>query len=140
MTQLPVLQKPAFGQPCNRCGLCCIAEACVLGAAVFNQLDGPCPALETNGTDYSCGLVARPAHYAPAQTAARGEELLRDAARLITGQAMGCDCRDPDGPGNPAYDEFLSCARQKIAHVFHALIFLWVNNGGKEDPCESKSN
>ena len=136
MIQIAVLQKPPFGDPCNRCGLCCIQATCFLGKAVFDQKAGPCPALETNGSDYSCGLVNNPAHYAPAQTAVRGEALLSAAARLITGQGMGCDTRNPDEPRNPIYKKFLSDTYRELAPAVLNALSLWVTALDQEEPCK----
>jgi hypothetical protein len=52
--------KPPYGQPCNGCGQCCMNELCPLGNAVFKRWDGPCPALESEGERYACGLVKHP--------------------------------------------------------------------------------
>lgn len=34
--------KPAFGQPCNGCGVCCAAEPCPLGMLLSLRRYGPC--------------------------------------------------------------------------------------------------
>ena len=52
--------KPAVGEACNRCGVCCAAETCPLGRLVFRQKAGPCPALAWTGDGYSCELVVVP--------------------------------------------------------------------------------
>ena len=57
--------KPAAGQPCNGCGVCCTAEPCPVARVVFRCRSGPCPALAwfDDGRRYRCGLVARPGRY-----------------------------------------------------------------------------
>ncbi len=52
--------KPAVGEACNRCGVCCAAETCPLGRLVFRQKAGPCPALAWTGDGYACELVVVP--------------------------------------------------------------------------------
>ena len=44
--------KPDLFQPCNGCGLCCMAQVCLNGAYVLKLVDrlgdtvpGPCPAI-----------------------------------------------------------------------------------------------
>lgn len=76
-------EKPAVGQPCNGCGVCCALETCPLARLRFWQRHGPCPALlwqaeavsdATTGGDnrhlphenrYGCGLLCFPARYWP---------------------------------------------------------------------------
>ncbi len=57
--------KPAFGAPCNGCGVCCAAETCPWARLLFWQRRGPCPALiwNTEGRRYFCGLLIDPARY-----------------------------------------------------------------------------
>ena len=49
--------KPAFGSPCNGCGLCCKMEVCGIGQSVFPGATAPCPGLRFNGTAYRCAVV-----------------------------------------------------------------------------------
>ncbi|RYF67964.1 MAG: hypothetical protein EOO29_36015, partial [Comamonadaceae bacterium] len=37
--------KPAFGQPCNGCGVCCASEPCPAGVLVSRRRHGACAAL-----------------------------------------------------------------------------------------------
>lgn len=57
--------KPAYGAPCNGCGVCCAAEPCPVGWLVFRQRSGACPALRWQVADerYVCGLVTAPGDY-----------------------------------------------------------------------------
>jgi len=54
--------KPAFGAPCNGCGICCAAELCPVGRIVFRRRRGPCPALTWQAPErrHVCGLAAGP--------------------------------------------------------------------------------
>jgi hypothetical protein len=55
--------KPAIGEPCNGCGVCCAAETCPAGRILFLKRNGPCPALEWQKNFYRCGLLTKPARY-----------------------------------------------------------------------------
>lgn len=78
--------KPALGQPCNGCGVCCLAEPCPLGMLVSLRVRGACRALvwDEPSRRYLCGLLR-------ASTAA-GKPLWlgRWVARMI-GAQQGCD-------------------------------------------------
>jgi hypothetical protein len=91
-------KKPPHGAPCNGCGQCCKNELCPLGAAIFRQVRGPCPALEDADGAYSCGLVLRPAHYMPVRAFIAGAAKLRAAALLLIGAGHGCDAQRDDEP------------------------------------------
>ncbi|MGP3505246.1 hypothetical protein [Paracidovorax citrulli] len=89
--------QPAFGAPCNGCGLCCLAEPCPLGMVVSRRRTGPCKALlwspaavpDASGR-YVCGMVADPA----AVTGWRRAWALRWIARLARrwiAAGQGCD-------------------------------------------------
>ena len=51
--------KPAFGAPCNGCGLCCLAEPCPAGVLASGRRHGACAALrwDAGGRRYRCGVV-----------------------------------------------------------------------------------
>jgi Fe-S-cluster-containing hydrogenase component 2 len=55
--------KPATGEACNGCGVCCAAEPCPVGIILFRRRRGPCPALEWLGGEarYRCRLLTAPA-------------------------------------------------------------------------------
>ncbi len=76
--------KPAEGQPCNGCGVCCALETCPLGRLRFLRRRGPCPALSWSAAAgrYHCGLLL-----AHAPDSLRG----RLCARWIAA-GSGCDC------------------------------------------------
>ena len=54
--------KPAWGEPCNGCGVCCLSEPCPAGVWVSRRRHGACTAVQWDGHRYRCGLVdaARP--------------------------------------------------------------------------------
>ena len=85
--------KPAEGQACNGCGVCCALETCPAGRIRFWQKQCPCPALEWSAPEnrYLCGLLLRPKHYLdwlPNSAESSTRKLL---ARWIAA-GSGCDC------------------------------------------------
>jgi len=85
-------RKPLLGQPCNGCGICCIAEPCPLGMVLSGRRTGPCVALRWDATAqrYDCGAV-------PAQSSARADlswwqRLRRRLVLRWIGAGVGCDC------------------------------------------------
>lgn len=59
--------KPAWGAPCNGCGVCCLVEPCPLGMVLSRKRRGRCAALqwagktdEAGGGRYVCGMLAAP--------------------------------------------------------------------------------
>jgi hypothetical protein len=92
--------KVAEGQPCNGCGVCCLAEPCPLGMLLSTRRTGTCVALRWVDTaqHYRCGVVldAREAVQAalPASMAwaARWMALpLQPLARRWISAGSGCD-------------------------------------------------
>jgi len=87
-------RKPRHGEPCNRCGLCCMATLCALGQHVFQRHEwpGPCPGLRKDGDgSYSCNVANEPLQYARDPLA--DGYALRHAALTIIGAGDGCDAR-----------------------------------------------
>ena len=84
--------KPALGEPCNGCGVCCALETCPLARLRFLRKNGPCPALEwaAGESRYRCGLLARPAAYLGLPRIAEAPAR-RLCARWISA-GSGCDC------------------------------------------------
>ena len=85
--------KPAEGQPCNGCGVCCALETCPVARLRFMKTVGPCPALEwsPDETRYHCGLLTRPLHYInwlPKSAEGMARRLM---IRWIA-SGIGCDC------------------------------------------------
>lgn len=85
--------KPAVGQPCTCCGVCCALETCPAGRLRFRRAGGPCPALEWSAGDkrYHCGLLLRPTHYLGWLPAVAGTFASRCFCRWIAA-GQGCDC------------------------------------------------
>jgi hypothetical protein len=57
--------KPALGERCNGCGICCAAERCPVALLFLPHGGGSCAALEWDGEAgrYLCGMARRPANY-----------------------------------------------------------------------------
>lgn len=95
-------RKPAPGQPCNGCGVCCLVEPCPLGQLLSRRRRGACAALRWDATTslYRCGaLLAPDAVLRAAIPVWLGRWmhpcllplLRRQAARWIAA-GQGCDC------------------------------------------------
>ena len=83
--------KPAPGQACNGCGVCCLAEPCPAGMVVSRRRHGACTALRWDEAQsrYRCGLID-----APEQLIAP-RWLARLAAHWVPrwiAAGQGCDC------------------------------------------------
>ncbi|MDE2370577.1 MAG: hypothetical protein KGN16_16530 [Burkholderiales bacterium] len=81
--------KPAEGEPCNGCGLCCAAAPCPLGMLAGRRLRGACAALIWSDSErrYRCGVVEAPRRWLPWLPAAWARQL---ALRWIA-SGSGCD-------------------------------------------------
>ena len=89
--------KPALGQPCNGCGLCCLAEPCPLGIVLRLRVRGACRLLrwEAQQQRYRCGAIVV-ASAAPLGMWAR---LWNRLARRWIAAGSGCDAGfEPFGP------------------------------------------
>lgn len=84
--------KPAFGAPCNGCGLCCLAEPCPLGVLVSRKRTGACTALRWNDAEsrYRCGMVSDAAGVMGARWRWAAPWVQRLARRWISA-GSGCD-------------------------------------------------
>ena len=104
------LAKPAYGQACNGCGYCCVAQPCSLAVELLKCTVGPCVALESDGVRTYCGLVRRPLAYLwqasapdrllpPEDVAPPSQAEAELSSRLAAslGLGLGCDAEDPDG-------------------------------------------
>ena len=58
--QAPI--KPAEGDTCNGCGICCLAEPCPIGIVVSGHRHGACRAVQWSdeGGRYVCGMLVAP--------------------------------------------------------------------------------
>ena len=84
-------EKPAYGSPCNGCGMCCIAEQCPISQMLFGEHD-LCPALTRMGNVYACGLLCDTARYA-VPVSDKVDSALRAAIAYLLGAGRGCDAR-----------------------------------------------
>lgn len=84
--------KPAAGQPCNGCGVCCASEPCPAGMLLSRRRRGACAALRWHdaGALYRCALVAEPAAVLPLALRWVAPALAAWARRAI-GASRGCD-------------------------------------------------
>ena len=84
--------KPALGDACNGCGVCCLAEPCPLGQLLTGRRQGACDALrwDPESHRYQCGAVAEPQDVWPWLPAIAVPMVRRLALRWISA-AKGCD-------------------------------------------------
>jgi hypothetical protein len=87
--------KPAEGQPCNGCGVCCLSAPCPIGILVSRRTSGACSALQWSAPDsrYVCGMLRAPLQVLGWRGAAGGRLarlLTRLSARWIAA-GIGCD-------------------------------------------------
>jgi hypothetical protein len=82
-------RKPAEGQACNGCGVCCAAAPCPVGQILSRRRTGACVALHWAEGErrYRCGVVDDPARHLPWLPRRWGRRL---ALRWIAA-AKGCD-------------------------------------------------
>ncbi len=80
--------KPAFGAPCNGCGLCCLSEPCPLGILLSRRRHGACVALRWDEAQarYLCGALSEPAQVL-------GARWLAPLARRWIAAGIGCDAQ-----------------------------------------------
>jgi hypothetical protein len=85
--------KPAEGQACNGCGVCCALETCPAGRLRFLQSKGPCPALTWSDSEarYHCDLLVDPGKYFGWLPWSAEAFIRRQLARWIAA-GKGCDC------------------------------------------------
>ena len=124
-------KKPPHGQPCNNCGLCCMATLCDLGRAIFPHAPrvSKCPALYRTSRDtYACGVVMHPAVFAPPEVRdAEGmtTDKLRAAALIVVRAGQGCDARFNGEPRNTIFDIALDRLDAANADKIKAARELW---------------
>ncbi|UTH75213.1 hypothetical protein [Chromobacterium sp. IIBBL 290-4] len=82
--------KPAPGQPCNGCGVCCAAAPCPLSRLLLGHKTGPCPALKWETPHYRCGLIMHPRSHLR-RLPAWLELGFRRLARRYLAIGAGCD-------------------------------------------------
>lgn len=100
--------KPAIGEPCNGCGLCCQVQVCATGSYALGLVSdwgerapGPCPALAQKDDRWVCGVVERPKDWLGYNP--RGVTVIREAFKLAIGTGAGCDEAgdEPDDTAGP---------------------------------------
>jgi len=87
-----VPQKPALGETCNGCGVCCAIETCPVSRVWLMQWRGPCRALQwqQQSRRYVCGMVDSPKTYLRLLPSSWVPLFRRLAGRWIA-TGIGCD-------------------------------------------------
>jgi hypothetical protein len=94
---LLMIEKPAYGSPCNGCGGCCRHGICTLGSKIFSTRLGPCPALESQADGRErCGLIENPGKYRSSVVRKHGPTIAGQSAAVLVGSGAGCDARLED--------------------------------------------
>jgi len=89
--------KPAEGEACNGCGICCLSEPCPIGVIVSRKRRGTCRALQWSVPQgrYVCGMLIEPLRYLgwnSRGTLTRSfSRLLAKACRRWIAAGIGCD-------------------------------------------------
>lgn len=85
--------KPAWGAPCNGCGVCCLAEPCPVGMLVSRRRTGACAAVAWVPAEqrYRCGVVLAPAQHLPRWLPAGALRWVSRLARRFIAAGRGCD-------------------------------------------------
>ena len=93
--------KPAWGAPCNGCGICCLVEPCPVGMVLSVKRQGACDALHWDAqlASYQCGALVRPGAVLreilprPLRRLSGAlAPLLASIARRAIAVGVGCDC------------------------------------------------
>jgi hypothetical protein len=85
--------KPAVGEACNGCGICCLSEPCPLGVLLSRSRFGPCKALVWVDAQqqYRCGALAR-GQASDGRMAGVFGRLRNQVIGRWIGAGDGCDC------------------------------------------------
>jgi hypothetical protein len=103
--------KPAWGAPCNGCGVCCLMEPCPLGVMLSGRRTGACRALrwQPDARQYRCGAITSAQEVIRARLPACVHgvvpllaALLARVARRWVAAGTGCDCDVPSPERAPA--------------------------------------
>lgn len=88
--------KPAFGSPCNGCGMCCAMEPCGLAREFIpdHPSEGPCRALEHDEGRFTCGLIRHASRYLPDLPNDWADAHLGGIFAEALGAGQGCDSDD----------------------------------------------
>lgn len=87
-------QQPRTGEPCNGCGVCCLAFPCPLGTVLSLKRMGRCKALRWSDDQrrYLCGAISDPRSTLPPGLKWLAPRLSRLARRWIA-SGIGCDTK-----------------------------------------------
>lgn len=124
-THAALEKKPPHGQPCTRCGLCCVATLCPLARIVFGHESGPCPALSYDADGSRCGLVDNPMAYAMRLTLKNGVQAMSDAAKHLIGGGTGCDARFNGEPPDLEFYEKLKRLDEQTQAITNRARATW---------------
>jgi len=106
--------KPAYGDPCNGCGVCCLAVQCPISIALFGDAE-ICPALVEAGNALACGLMIDTKAHVPEITD-WGGATLTETFSLLIGSGIGCDGQgDDEQPDAEVRRKLIERAEAKIA-------------------------
>jgi hypothetical protein len=86
--------QPRTGEPCNGCGVCCLAFPCPLGTVLSLKRMGRCSALRWSDEErrYLCGAISAPRSTLPWGLKWLAPQLSRLARRWIA-SGIGCDTK-----------------------------------------------
>lgn len=93
-------RKPAVAQPCNGCGVCCLAQPCPLGIVLTKARHGACAALrwQDGASRYACGAIVDPSGVLRSALPGWSQALAHPVARLLPllarrwiAAGQGCD-------------------------------------------------
>jgi hypothetical protein len=86
--------QPRTGEPCNGCGVCCLAFPCPLGMVLSLKRMGRCSALRWNDEErrYLCGAISEPRSTLPRGLMWLAPALARMARRWVA-SGIGCDTK-----------------------------------------------
>jgi hypothetical protein len=94
MAQVVMRDKPAYGDPCNNCGHCCIAVQCPLSLIMFGEQE-ICPSLGmAEPGNFGCRLVENPGAFIEAPADAM--PVMAEYHALLIGAGAGCDGQGED--------------------------------------------
>jgi hypothetical protein len=96
--------KPAQGESCNGCGICCLSEPCPVGMLLSRKRHGACDALRWSDEQrrYRCGMLVAPMESLGWRDSIPVKRWLaawlsRRSVRWIAA-GVGCDCDlEPSG-------------------------------------------
>ena len=84
--------KPAVGEACNGCGVCCLSAPCPLGMVLSGRCTGACAAVRWDASQarYLCGAIRQPADVVSPHLRWAAPLLGRWAKRWVAA-GIGCD-------------------------------------------------